>query len=138
MGQVAEKALDVAQSNGIVALYVTATADPGEGVKDIRALGQVIPRIPKFDVEVQLDLVIQFNGLTPGVTARLSGNSVAYQAVEDQLLALGKAAAQVAGSMTLTTRPDSPMAPDGVEFTQLKKALVDLDPGELTIKAELA
>ena len=138
MGQIAEKALDVAQSNGIVALYVTATADPGEGVKDIRALGQVIPRIPKFDVEVQLDLVIQFDGLAPGATARLSGKAVAYLAVEDQILALGKAAAQVAGSMTLTARPQSPMDPDGAEFTQIKKALVDLDPGELTIKAELA
>ena len=72
------------------------------------------------------------------MTARLSGNSVAYLTVEDQILALGKAAAQVAGSMSITARPANPMDPDGAEFTQIKKALVDLDPGELTIKAELA
>jgi hypothetical protein len=138
MGQIAEKALDVAHSNGIAALHVTATADPGEGIKDIRALGAVIPRLPKLEIEVQLDLAIQFDGLVPGVTAKLAGGSAAYLAVEDQLLALGKAAAAVAGSMSLTIRPETPIDPDGSEFEQVRKALVDLDPGELNIKAELA
>jgi hypothetical protein len=138
MGQVAEKALDVSHSTGIAALLVTATADPGEGIKDIRALGQVIPRLPKFDVEVQLDLSLSFSGLTQGVSARLSGQSAAYLAIEDQLLALSKSATQVAGSMSVTIRPENPIVPDGTEFGVVKKALVDLDPGELTIKAELA
>lgn len=138
MGQVGERASDAAGSAGIVVLTVTASADPGEGVKDIRALGAVIPRLPKHDISVNLDLVMQMADLLPGVTAKLGGPSSAYLAVEDQVLALGNKAEKVAGTMTLTIRPDAPIAPDGPEMEQVRKALLDLDPGELTIKAELA
>jgi hypothetical protein len=119
-------------------LKVTTTADPGEGVKDVRALGQAIPMMQRCEISVSLDIRLEFSGLHEGVAIRLSGSSSAYQQVEDALVALAKKASDVAGSMALEVRPSSPMVPDNDDWRLVHKALTSVDPGEIEIRAELA
>jgi hypothetical protein len=119
-------------------LKVTTTAGPGEGVKDVRALGQAIPMMQRCEINVVLDIRLEFSGLQEGIGIRLSGSSSAYQQVEDALVALAKKASEVAGSMTLELRPSSPMVPDNDDWRLVHKALTSVDPGEVEIRAELS
>ena len=138
LGQVASKVEDTPNSPGIAVLFVTATVDPGEGVKDLRALGMAIPMLPKFDISVVVDVDLEFANLREGAEIKLSGPSGAYQAVEDAVLALGKAASDATGHIRLELRPAAPIPIPGPEFEQIHKALTSVDPGEITIRAELA
>ena len=138
LGQVASKVEDTPNSPGIAVLQITATVDPGEGVKDLRALGMAIPMLPKFEISVVVDVDLEFANLTEGVEIKLSGPSSAYQAVEDAVLALGKAASDATGKIRLELRPMSPISVPGPEFDQIHKALTSVDPGEITVRAELA
>ena len=138
LGSVAGQVSDRPDSPGIVMLKVTTTADPGEGVKDVRALGQAIPMMQRCEISVSLDLRLEFSGLHEGVGIRLSGSSSAYEQVEDALVGLAKMASEVAGSMTLEVRPSSPMVPDNDDWRLVHKALTSVDPGEIEIRAELA
>ena len=136
--QVADQVADRPNSPGIAVLHVTATADAGEGIKDVRSLGYIIPRLPRFEIAVNLNIVLEFGGLVKGVDVDLHGFAADYQRIETQLLSLADKALDVAGEMSLDLRPPSPMAHDSAEYEMVKKALVDVDPGEVSIKAELA
>jgi hypothetical protein len=138
LSSVADQVADRSDSSGIVVLKVTTTAGPGEGVKDVRALGQAIPMMQRCEISVSLDIRLEFSGLQEGVGIRLSGSSSAYQQVEDAVVALAKKASEVAGSMTLDVRPSSPMVPDNDDWRLVHKALTSVDPGEIEIRAELA
>jgi hypothetical protein len=138
LGQVSEKALDTPNQAGIALLIITATADGGEGIADIRSLGMAIPMLPKFEVTVGVEIELEFGGLTSGATIEVAGASSSYQAMEDAFLALAKKAHDVAGTMRIEVRPPAPIAPDGSEFEQIRNALTSVDPGEVTIRAEFA
>ena len=138
LGQIASKVEDTPNSLGIAALFVTATVDPGEGVKDLRALGMAIPMLPKFEISVAVDVDLEFANLGDGAEIKLSGSSSAYQAVEDAVLALGKVASDATGNIRLEIRPSAPIPVPGPEFEQIHKALTSVDPGEITLRAELA
>lgn len=138
LGQVAEKALDTPNHNGIAVLHVTATADGGEGIGDIRSLGMAIPMLPKFEINVSVEIDLEFTDLTDGVSVEVTGPSAAYQTMEDAFLALAKKASDVGGTIRIDIHPATPIAPDGNAFEQIRKALTSVDPGEVTIRADLA
>lgn len=138
LGNIAAQVTDRPDSAGIAMLKVTTTATPGEGVKDLRTLGQAIPMMQRCEISVSIDIQLEFSGLKDGVGIRLSGSSSGYQQVEDALMALAKKASVVAGSMSLELRPSRPMVPDNDDWRLVHKALTSVDPGEVEIRVDLA
>jgi hypothetical protein len=138
MAAVADQVADRPGTAGITMLHVTTTADPGEGIGEIRSLGYAIPMLPRFEITVTVEIALDFAGLSNGIHVDLQGSAAHYQALETQLLSLADRAAGVAGRMRLDLRPPGPMSPDGAEFEMVRKALVNVDPGEITVRGELA
>lgn len=133
-----DKAEDTEGASGFTTISITSAADPGEGVRDIKLLGQAIPMLPKFTIDVAVDLELDFRGLTPGVETSLTGPSKDYQRLEDGLLALAKSASEVAGTLRLDIRFDTPLSFTNPDVNTLRKVLTDLSPGEIRLKAVLA
>ena len=94
--------------------------------------------LPKFDIEVALDVELDFNTLSNGAEIKLAGPASAYQKVEDGVYGLAKKAATVAGSLRLDVRFGDPVDPDGPEVAQLRKAVSDLNPGEVRLRGVLS
>ncbi len=136
--QLVDKASDVADVVGFSTISVEATADPGEGVRDVSLLGKAIAMLPKFDVDTSVLLELDFKGMTTGVEVSLSGPARDYQRIEDALLGFAKAASDVAGKLRLDIRFDPAAHVSGSEVNQLRKVLTDLQPGELKLKGVLA
>jgi hypothetical protein len=136
--QLADKVADVGGAKGISLLSVTACADPGEGSRDLSLLGKAVPMLPRLAPTVHLDLVLEFKGLTPGASIRLSGAAPDYQRSEDAILALARIASKVAGTLRLDFRWDEPAAVSSDDFARIRKVVTDLSPGEITLRAELA
>jgi hypothetical protein len=132
-----DKAVEV-DSPGFSTLSISAAADAGEGPRDLSLLGKAIAMLPKFDISAELDLALDFKGLSPGVEFTLSGSAVDYQRVEDAILALAKAASVVAGTLRLDLHFAQPCRPDGQEYGRIRRVLTDLQPGELRLKGVLA
>jgi Protein of unknown function (DUF499) len=132
-----DKAVEV-DSPGFRTLSITAAADTGEGPRDLSLLGKAIAMLPKFDISAELDLALDFKGLSPGVEFTLSGNAADYQRVEDAILTLAKAASAVAGTLRLDLHFEQPCRPDGQEYGRIRRVLADLQPGELRLKGVLA
>ena len=86
--QLADKVADVGGAKGMSLLSVTACPDPGEGSRDLSLLGKAVPMLPRLAPTVHLDLVLEFKGLMPGASIRLSGAAPDYQRNEDAILAL--------------------------------------------------
>jgi hypothetical protein len=136
--QLVDKASDVQDVNGFAAISVEATADPGEGVRDISLLGKAIPMLPKFDIDVSISMELDFKGMADGVEISLFGAARDYQHIEDVLLGFAKAASDIAGKLRLDIRFHDPAPVSGQEVDQLRKVLTDLQPGELKLKGVLA
>jgi hypothetical protein len=132
-----DKALEI-NSPGFRSLSITAAAETGEGPRDLSLLGKAIAMLPKFDISAELDLALDFKGLSPGVEFTLSGSAADYQRVEDAILALAKAASAVAGTLRLDLHFAQPCRPDGQEYSRIRRVLTDLQPGELRLKGVLA
>ncbi|MHB8289261.1 MAG: hypothetical protein ACYDEY_08505 [Acidimicrobiales bacterium] len=139
LGKVSSQMEDTPNSPGIAVVHVEANLDPGEGVKDLRALGIALPMLPKFQISVTVDINLEFAGLgNDGAEIKVTGPSIAYQAIEDAVLKLGSLASDATGRAILELRHDYPMKVPGPEFEQIHKALTAVDPGEITVRAELA
>jgi hypothetical protein len=132
-----DKAIEV-DSPGFTTLSISAAADAGEGPRDLSLLGKAIAMLPKFDISTELDLALDFKGLSPGVEFTLSGSAADYQRVEDAILALAKAASVVAGTLRLDLHFAQACRPDGQEYGRIRRVLTDLQPGELRLKGVLA
>jgi hypothetical protein len=136
--QLIDKASDAHDVTGFTAISVEATADPGEGVRDVSLLGKAIAMLPKFDIDVAVSLELDFKGMADGVEVSLTGPARDYQRVEDALLGFAKAASDIAGKLRLDIRFATPAPINGAEVQQLRKVLTDLQPGELKLKGVLA
>jgi hypothetical protein len=134
--QANNKAHEVAGATGIARVSVEATADPGEGVSDLRRLGVVLGQLPKPTVAVRVDLALDFGALGSTEIA-LDGPRADYQGIEDKLLAFAGTAAEADGTMTVTVAWSEPIAVDGPEWSQLHKLVQTADPGEITVTAEV-
>ncbi len=136
--QLIDRASDVGAARGISRLSITATADPGEGPRDLSLLGKALPMLPRMKVAVAMDMVLEFAGLQPGAEVRLAGPGAEYLRIEDRLLALAASAAKVAGSLRLDIEWSEPVRPDGDDVSRIRKVITDLSPGDVRLRAELA
>ncbi len=136
--QLVDRASGAAGSAGLTMLSVTAVAEPGEGIRDLSLLGKAIGMLPRFEIEVALEAVLEFRGLKSDVTVNLAGPAAEYQRVEDAFLGLAKIAANVGGRLRLDIRFSQPVVQDGPEMDQIRKVLVSLDPGVIRLRGVLA
>ena len=133
----AEKALEVTGGKGASSIKVTSTADPGEGVKDLRSLGAVIAMIPKLDVNVELNVDL---GLMLGsATIYIEGPGNDYQKIESDLMKFAGHAAEASGHLSLTVTPKDaiPIPPGEADWKALASAAATLNPGHITVEAEI-
>ena len=135
---VIDKATDTPEATAFTLISVTASADPGEGIRDLSLLGKAIGMLPRFEIEVTTAIELDFKGLSPGIEINLTGAAREYQKVEDAVLGLAKIAAATAGTLRLDIRFAQPARFDGDEVRALRKVLTDLQPGELRLKGVLA
>ena len=130
-------AKDTAGVTGFATVSIAASADPGEGIRDISLLAKAIGMLPKYEIEASLEVEMDFPKLQHGATVQLLGPAAAYQQVEDAIYALARKAAAVAGTLRLDVRFASPASPDGSEIGQLRKVVQELSPGELKLRGVL-
>ena len=133
-----DKASDISEAEGFSALSVTASADPGEGIKDLALLGKAIGMLPRFEIEIETSIELDFKGLQPGVEINLKGSAKEYQRIEAALIGLAKTASDVSGTLRLDIRFSKPAPLSGDDLKQLRKVLTDLQPGEVRLKGVLA
>ena len=133
-----DKAIEVRGASGLASLSISASAEPGEGPKDISMLGKALGMLPRFEITVDLRMMLDFRGLNNGAEINLSGPSSDYQRVEDSLLGLARAASGVGGTLRLDLKFDSPCDPVGDEYERIRRMIVELDPGEVRLKGVMA
>ncbi len=133
-----DKATDVHDVAGFSTVSVTAAADPGGTVRDISLLSKAIGMLPRFDIEIETGIELDFKGLTPGVEISLKGPAKEYQKIDAALMAFAKAAAGASGTLRLDIRFAKPAALASDDLRQLRKVLTDLLPGEIRLKGVLA
>jgi hypothetical protein len=85
-----------------------------------------------------MDTALEFAGLAPGATIRLSGPAADYLRVEDAVLGLTKGASAVAGKLRLDFRWTDPLSVESDDLSRIRKVLTDLSPGHIILRAELA
>ena len=124
--------------DSVVSVEVTATADPGEGVTDLRTLGYCIPQLPRLGCYVTAMITSEYDGLKGGLNAELSGAASDYQRLEQRLLDLAGQGRDVAGRLTLLLTPSAPMKHGDRDWQQLHSVLTANNPGRVTIEARLA
>lgn len=136
--QAAQKASEVADGKGIKSVTVKATADPGEKVRDIRSLGSALGMVPKFGATVHVDLNLDFAGVESETIIDLSGDKAAYQRIEDKMLAFGDTCQEADGHIAINfTHASGLIQPDGPEWTQLRTAVSNVDPGAVELTVEV-
>ncbi len=136
--QAAQKASEVADAKGIKSVTVKATADPGEKMRDIRSLGSALGMVPKFGAIVRVDVNLDFAGFESETIIDLSGDKAAYQRIEDKMLAFGDLCEEADGHIAITlTHATGLIQPDGPEWTQLRTAVSNVDPGAIELTAEV-
>ncbi len=133
----ADKASEI-DSPGLTTLSITASADTGEGARDIDLLGKAIAMLPKLDLQVALELELDMKGLSGGAQLELSGPAPDYQRVEDAVLALAAKAADVAGTLRLEVRFATPCPADSGDAGRIRDVIAKVQPGELRLRAILA
>ena len=109
-----------------------------EGVKNLVLLGRAIGMLPRFEIEVETSIDLDFRGLSPGVSVPLRGAAKEYQRIETALMGFARAASTVAGTVRLDIRFAKPAALGGEEIRQLRKVLTDFDPGPIRLTGVLA
>jgi len=133
----AEKAIEVTGIDGVSWIRVTATADPGEGINDIKALGAVIAMTPQlvFSIELNIDIGLAHGG----ANVYFDGPAIDYQKLESDLMKFAGHAGEVSGSLTITaTLKDGELIkpPEGF-WQQLAHNCATLDPGHIVVEAEV-
>ena len=81
----------------VAGLTVTATAEVGEGARDLRALGYCVSQLPRFDCRVAAHIEVEYDGLDGSVSADLTGSVTGWRQVEDALLGLADRGSDVGG-----------------------------------------
>ncbi len=136
--QAAQKSSEVAGGKGIKSVTVRASAGPGAKVRDIRSLGSVLGMVPKFNAIVRVDLNLDFTSFDGETTIELGGDKAAYQKIEDKMLAFADTCDQADGDMAITfSHASGLIQPDGAEWTQLRTAISNVDPGTITMTVEV-
>jgi hypothetical protein len=135
--RVADKVADLG-ADLVTSVSVTATADPGEGPRDLRLLGFCIPQLPRFDCQINVRVIVEFPGLSDGLKVDLSGTSSDYQRIEEALLKLADLGSNVSGSLTLKLTPSAPIKHNDGDWMQLKDVVTNNDPGNITLTADLS
>ena len=125
-------------SPAVTAVVITASADPGEGVSDLRKLGFCISQLPRWECQVDVRVTVEFEGLEGGLKAELAGNAEGYQRLEDRLLKLADAGSDVSGRLRINLTPASPLSVSGKDWKQMRSVVATNDPGRLSVEAELA
>lgn len=121
----------------ITAVTVTASADPGEGARDLRILGFCIPQLPRFECQVRARLIVEFEGLSEGLEANLSGPAGDYQRIEDALLKAADLGSNVSGSLSLELTPSATLLHGDDLWEHFREVVVGNDPGHVTLQATL-
>ncbi|MCB0857325.1 MAG: DUF499 domain-containing protein [Solirubrobacterales bacterium] len=124
-------------AESVQTLEVKAKADPGEGTRDVKLLGMAIAQLPKHDISASISVEMDFIGLKPGAEIHLSGPARDYQKIEDELIALGTKASDFQGTFSLVFDFGEGVEADAAEFEAVRKTIVGLDPGEVTVTARL-
>jgi hypothetical protein len=135
--KVREKATEVTGAIGVASISVKATADAGEGVSDIRALGAVIGMTPKLDITIDLSLGVT---LAHGdAEVELDGPSGHYQKLESDLLKFASHGDEVSGYLQLNARSKdgTPIDPSGPDWQALASNTANLDPGQVEVEVEV-
>jgi hypothetical protein len=136
--QLFDRLSDLPGSKGVSRLTIRASVEPGEGVRDVSLLGKSVGMLPKLDISVDLEMPLEFAGLRHGVDIRLAGPASDYQRVEDAILALARSASAVAGRLELSIHFAEPIGPGAPELERIRKVLVDVQPGDLHLRADPA
>ena len=135
--QLFDRLSDIPGSKGVSRLTISASVEPGEGVRDISLLGKAIGMLPKLDITVDLEMPLEFAGLRHGVEVRLAGPAADYQRVEDAVMALARGASAVAGRLELSIHFTEPVTPGAPELERIRNVVNDLQPGDLHLRADL-
>lgn len=136
--QVSDRMADLGAA-AVASVSVTASADPGEGPKDLRLLGFCVSQLPRLECSARLKVTADgFAGLTGGLKAELSGEADRYQQIEELLLAVLERAGDLSGSLELTLTPAAPIPLDGADWQQFASVLAANNPGDIKITARLA
>jgi hypothetical protein len=133
----AEKAQEVTGALGVSWVRVTASADPGEGVTDLRALGAVIAMTARLNFAAELNVDL---GLPHGQASVLfDGPGSDYQKLEVDLMRFAAHAGEAQGTLALTatTRDDRLLDAGKDEWQTLATNTATLNPGHVTVEAEV-
>ena len=122
----------------ITSVTVIATADAGEGARDLRLLGFCVPQLPRFDSSIRLNVTVEYEGLDGGVRAELTGGASDYQRIEESLLRAVDGGSDASGSLRVELKPPTPIAHGSGDWQQLRNVLTTNDPDRVIIEARLA
>ncbi len=136
-GKIAD-ALSDRGGGSIAALKVSATADAGEGARDLRALGYCISQLPRFDCQISANITVEYDGLDGSLCADLAGNASKWRQLEDALLGLADQGSDVGGTLTLEFTPAAPIAYGSPDWDQFRSVITNNDPGAIAITVTLA
>jgi len=133
----AEKAQEVTGARGVSWVRVTASADPGEGVSDLKALGAVIAMTARLEFTAELNVDL---GLPHGqASIFFDGPGSDYQKLETDLMRFAAHAGEAQGTLALTAsnRDATPLAPGAGDWQTLAANTATLNPGHITVEAEV-
>ncbi len=122
----------------IVALTLTASAAPGQGVANLRALGYCAYQLPRFECEITASLQIEFGGLDGAVDTELAGRITDWRPIEQAMFELVDLGSKVGGTLTMRLTPPSPVAVEGSDWEQFRSVVANNNPGALRIETEPA
>jgi len=122
----------------VAGLKVTATAEVGEGARDLRALGYCVSQLPRFDCRVAAHIEVEYDGLDGSVSADLTGSVTGWRQLEDALLGLADQGSDVDGMLALEFIPAAPIPYGGSDWEQFRSVVINNDPGAVEIIVTLA
>jgi len=141
VGKVFRKIEDALGDRGggqVARLTVIATANAGEGPRDLRALGYCVSQLPRFDCQVTAAIEVEYEGLDGSLSAELAGTATGWRQVEDALLGLADRGSAVGGTLTLEFTPVAPIPYGGPDWDQFRSVVTNNDPGTIEITVTLA
>lgn len=119
----------------VTALLVTAYAEPGEGIRDIELLGKAITMVPRADVTAELELAIEFEGLSNGAEINVTGAAAGYRRIQQAVERLGNQGSEANGHLRLVFTFREPIAVGEGEYAQVVTAVTNLSPGTIAVEA---
>jgi hypothetical protein len=133
----AEKAQEITGAEGISWLRVTASAQLGQGVSNLKALGAVIAMTARLQFTVELEVEL---GLPDGqASIYFDGPGANYQKLEVDLMRFAAHTVEAQGNLTLTisSRDETPIVIGSSDWQTLTTNTVTMDPGHVKVVAEV-